>query len=289
MGTFQGALFLFQLTTYLTKYLLMVFRENAESTEKEVSEGKVAKTDTTLYIPTIDISTSTPKIELEQGQKTFYRLGLNGSAGFNADGCAENPDDLELLETPGIENMVTEHKSWLREISGLLINDKSLLMFFRRLYHNSNLSSLHNVSYLLKELKDIDEKYIKLKTDVDILPFHKSALGRVYGFVEDGKPRYTELMGRIYNFQWESDTYIDIQISTFLETKYKIIHEIREMISKNISKGIVVDKFSMLNDSRDNPIQELIRASRRYLESDLAIKCNESGNIVSEITGANCS
>lgn len=123
-------------------------------------------------------------------------------------------------------------------------------------------------------MKDIDEKYIKLKTDVDILPFHKSALERVYGFVEDGKPRFllhTELMGRIYNFQWESDTYIDIQISTFLETKYKIIHEIRVMISENISKGIVVQKFSMLNDSRDNPIQELRRESRRYLESDLAL------------------
>lgn len=67
--------------------------------------------------------------------------------------------------------------------------------------------------------------------------------------------------------------------------KYKIIHEIREMISENISKGIVGDKFSMLNDSRDNPVQELIRESRRYLESDLAIKCNESENLVSEITG----
>lgn len=168
---FQGALFLLQLTTYLTKYLLMVFREIAEKTEKEVSEGNGYN-----VIYTIDISTSTPKIELERGQKTFYRLGLNGSAGFNADGCAENPDDPGLLETPGIENMVAEHKSWLREISGLLINDESLLMFYRRLYDNSNLSSLHNVSYLLKELKDIDEKYIKLKTDVDILPFHKSAL-----------------------------------------------------------------------------------------------------------------
>lgn len=51
-----------------------------------------------------------------------------------------------------------------------------------------------------------------------------------------------------------------------------------------MSTGIVNDRFSMLNDSKDIPIKELIIESRKYLESNLAIKFNMSVNFVRKIT-----
>lgn len=136
-------------------------------------------------------------------------------------------------------------------------------------------------------MNDINKQYIKLKTDVKIIPFHYSALGRVFGFAEDGIPRFlshTELMTRVYNFQWISDTYLDIGTSKSLETKHKIVSEIRQMTCQNMSTGVVIDRFSMLNYSKDNPIKELIIESRKYLKSNLAITFYMSVNFVRKIT-----
>lgn len=227
-----------------------------------------------------------PKIKFEVGQEYNYRLGPNGSDGYNSVNYTEDLIQAYILEQYEILTIINEYKSWLRRTSVYIKND--FVPFYKHIDENSYVRNLYNTSELLSEVDSIDEEFYELKSTVDFLPFYESLLGRIYSYVEKCRNDtkrvedrtilsllYTEILGKIYNANEHSGTYLVIEIPRYLESVKENLQKVRNLIDKNSTYNVIAEKLNELSEYKENyerQVSKLITKSRQYVDGKLTME-----------------
>lgn len=227
-----------------------------------------------------------PKIKFEVGQEYNYRLGPNGTDGYNSVNYREDLIQANILEQYEILTTLNEYKSWLRQNSEHIKND--FVPFYKHIDENSYVRNMSSTSEFLSEVDSIDEEFYKLKSTVDFLPFYESLLGRTYFYVEKYRNDtkrvedrtilsllYTEILGKIFNVNEHSETYLVIEIPRYLESVKETLLMVSNLINKNNTYNVIVEKLNELSEYKENyelQIDKLITKSRQYVDGKLTVE-----------------
>lgn len=229
-----------------------------------------------------------PKIKFEIGQEYDYRFSPNGSDGCNSVDYNDKLEEADVLEPIEILNTINDYKSWLRES---VVNKKSgsfNFTFYKHLDEHSYVRNMYNTSEFLIEVQSINEAFTKVDSALDFLPLYESLLGRIHFYAEKyehDKERledrqilcllYTEILGKIYNFDEHAETYLVIAIPPYLELVKQSLLKVSYLIKGGSKFSRIVDEVNELNDYKENyenQVHRLITKSKEYVDMKLVVE-----------------
>lgn len=164
----------------------------------------------------------------------FHPNGLKGIEGENKEEI-EEPEPAEFVDASYIIN---HYKSYVRENLPNNIQESKLRKFMKDFEMDKRILDLYDSLSLFDELKSMDDQYLKLRHDLDFMPFYELLLNRTrdYSNTHNESPDHTKLLrfihtavsGKISNLRHFRQHVLIIDLLEYLELMQKYIARMQE-------------------------------------------------------------
>lgn len=210
----------------------------------------------------------------------WRRSAANGNDNANGDG-QKQPEPAVEINNETITAFLRDYKIYLRENLDNRFKRNKLSQFYEFLESNSNIGNRYTILSMVKELKALEEEYLKLnKLDKDNLIFlYRSFLQRVNLFAKnlnkDDKDLmenkkvlgylYTATLSKIYNLQTNLDSSLIINVSDYLDLVNDDMMKLKDLKDEE-SKITIIKKYK---DDFKEKIDKKIEEARELINKEV--------------------